>query len=111
MQEKRDIFYATYFNKDAVLKFSHWAGIFAWVVLVIYGVIALNSFIQFMTQFMSGFFYQKGMSVFDLISFFTPYPMQFAPGMVYFFGLKFVQHVVLILLDMEESARRSAREK
>jgi len=111
MQEKRDNFYATYFNKDAVLQFSRWAGIFAWVVLVIYGVIALNSFIQFLTQFMSGLFYQKGMSVFDLISFFTPYPMQFAPGIVYFFGLKFVQHAILILLDMEESARRSARDK
>lgn len=111
MQEKRDNFYATYFNKDTVLKFSYWAGMLAWVVLGIYGVITLNSFIQFMSQFMSGLFYQKGMSVFDLIGFFTPYPLQLAPGIVYFVGLKFAQHTILILLDMEESARRAAREK
>lgn len=111
MQEKRDNFYATYFNKDMVLKFSRWAGIFAWIVLVVYSIITVNSFVQFMTQFMTGVFYQKGMSIFDLISFFTPYPIQFVPGIVYFFGLKFVQHAALILMDIEESTRRSAREK
>jgi hypothetical protein len=111
MTEKKDNFYATYFSKDTVLKFSRWAGIFAWVVLAIYGAIALNSFIQFMTQFMTGVFYQKGMSVFDLISFFTPYPVQLAPGITSFFGLKFVQHACLILMDIEESTRRSTREK
>lgn len=111
MQEKRDNFYATYFNKDAVLKFSYWAGVFAWAVLVFYSVMTVNSFIQFMTQFLTGVYYQKGMSVFDLISFFTPYPMQLAPGIVYFFALKFIQHASLILLDVEESARRAARER
>lgn len=109
MQEKHDTFYGTFFDKSAVLKISRWAGIFAWVVLVIYLLTSTVSFIQFMTQFITGVFYQKGMSIFDLLGFFTPYLMQALPGVVYFFGLKFVQNTLLILLEMEESARRSAR--
>lgn len=108
---KETNFYATYFNKDAVLKFSRWAGIFAWVVLVIYVLTSLNSFMQFILQFTTGAFYQKGMSFFDLAGYFTPYFLQLMPGIIYFFGLKFVSHASLILMDMEESARRAIREK
>lgn len=111
MQEKRDNFYATYFNKDTVLKLSRWSGILAWVLLVVLSFFALNSFLQFLFQYSSGVFFQKGISVFDLIGYFTPYPQQFAPGIIYFFGLKFIENALLILLDMEESARRATREK
>jgi hypothetical protein len=109
MEEKRERFYATFFDKDAVLKLSRWAGILAWVVLVIYLFTTGLNFFQFMLQFTTGVFYQKGISIVDLISFFTPYLMQPLLGIVYFFGLKFVENALLILLDMEESARRSAR--
>ena len=109
MKEKN--FYATYFNKDTVLKFSRWAGILAWVVLVIYILTSLNSFLQFILQFATGIYYQKGMSIFDLIGFFSPYFIQIVPGFVYFFGLKFVEHASLILMDIEESTRRTTREK
>lgn len=109
MKEKN--FYATYFNKDAVIKFSRWAGILAWVVLVIYILTSLNSFLQFILQFATGIYYQKGMSIFDLIGFFSPYFIQIMPGIVYFFGLKFVEHASLILMDIEESTRRVTREK
>jgi len=109
MEEKRERFYATFFDKDAVLKLSRWAGIFAWVILAIYLFTTGVNFFQFILQFATGIFYQKGMSVVDLISFFNPYLMQPLLGIVYFFGLKFVENALLILLDMEESARRSAR--
>lgn len=107
MQEKK--FYGTYFNKDAVLKFSRWAGILAWLVLVVYLLTSTISFLQFLQQFVTGIFYQKGMSIFDLIGYFNPYLLMPLPGVVYFFGLKFVEHASLILLDMEESARRAVR--
>ncbi|GAB4500142.1 MAG: hypothetical protein OHK003_19040 [Anaerolineales bacterium] len=111
MEEKNTTFYAAFFDKSAVLKISRWAGVFAWVVLMIYLLTSLVSFAQFITQFVTGVFYQKGMSIFDLLGFFTPYLMQFLPGVVYFFGLKFVESGLLILLEMEESARRAARGK
>lgn len=109
MEEKRERFYATFFDKDTVLKLSRWAGIFAWVALIVYLFTTGLNFFQFMQQFATGVFYQKGMSIVDLVSFFNPYLLQFLPGVVYFFGLKFVENTLLILMDIEESTRRSAR--
>ena len=111
MEEKRESFYGLFFDKSAVLKLSRWAGIFAWAVLGIYLFTSLISFAQFMTQFVTGVYFQKGMSIFDLLSFFSLYLMMPLPGVVYFFGLKFVQNGLLILMEMEESARRSVRSK
>lgn len=109
MEEKRERFYGTFFNKDSVLKIARWSGILAWVALGIYLFTSSVMFIIFIQQFASGIYYQKGMSIFDLLSFFNPYLTQPIPGVIYFFGLKFVEHALLILLDMEESTRRSAR--
>lgn len=109
MQQKNNNFYATYFNKDLVLKLARWAGIFAWVTLIIYILTSINSFLQFFTQFATGVFYQKGMSIFDLIGYFSPYFLQLTPGAMYFFGLKFVEYALLILMDIEESSRRSTK--
>lgn len=109
MEEKHDRFYGTFFNKDSVLKLARWSGILAWVVLGIYLFTSTISLIQFLQQFATGLYYQKGMSIFDLLNFFTPYLYQPMPGVIYFFGLKFVEHSLLIFMDVEESARRSAR--
>ena len=111
MEEKRDSFPGLYFDKSAILKFSRWAGILAWATLAVYLIAFATSFTQFMMQFSTGLFFQKGMSFVDLVNFFTPYLTMPMPGIAYFFGLKFVQHALLILLEMEESARRSARSK
>jgi len=92
-----------------VLKIARWSGILSWVVLGIHLFTSSVMFIIFIQQFASGIYYQKGMSIFDLLSFFNPYLTQPIPGVIYFFGLKFVEHALLILLDMEESTRRSAR--
>lgn len=109
MSEKRESFYATYFEKDTILRLARWAGVLAWVVLGVYLFTSLNSLIQFLMQFATGVYYQKGMSIFDLVGFFTPYLTQPLPGLVYFFGLKFVEQALLIFMDMEESARRATR--
>lgn len=109
MEEKKENFYATYFNKDLVLKVARWAGIFAWVTLIIYALTTINSFLQFFVQFATGVFYQKGMSIFDLIGYFSPYFLQLMPGVMYFFGLKFIENTLLIFMDIEESTRRSTK--
>ncbi|NWF63679.1 MAG: hypothetical protein HXY38_05160 [Chloroflexi bacterium] len=111
MDEKRESFFGIFFDKSAVLKLSRWAGMLAWVALGAYLFTFLTSFTQFMMQFITGMFFQKGMSIVDVLSFFNPYLTLPIPGIVYFFGLKFVEHSLLILLEMEESARRSARSK
>ncbi|MEN9561789.1 MAG: hypothetical protein RIR73_33 [Chloroflexota bacterium] len=110
-EEKQAPFYGSFIEKSAILKIAHWAGIFAWVVLIANLIVFILSFTQFAIQLATGLFYQKGMSLIDLMSFFNPYLTMWTPGIVYFFGLKFVQHGLLILLEMEESARRTARSK
>lgn len=109
MEEKKEKFYGTFFDKSATLNIAKWAGILAWVLLGVYVVTTSISFAQFINQFATGVFYQKGMSIVDLLGFFTPYLHMIVPGIVYFFGLKFVEHALLILLDLEESARRASR--
>lgn len=102
-------FTGTYFDKDVVLRLSQWAGIAGWAVLAVYGINWLLSLLQFSAQFSSGLFYQKGMSVFDLVSIFTPYILQPLPGIVYFVGLQAVGKALLILMDIEDNLRRAAR--
>lgn len=107
--EKHSGFLATYFDRDAVLKIARTAGIFAWVALGIYVFTTAISVTQFLMQFATGIYFQKGMSIFDVFGYFTPYFLQLAPGFVYFIGLKFAEHGLLILLDIEDNTRRAAR--
>lgn len=107
--EKHSGFLATYFNRDAVLKIARTAGIFAWIILGIYVITTLMSSYQFVVQFATGIYFQKGMTILDVISFFTPYLLQPLPGLSYFIGLKFAEHSLLILLDVEDNTRRAAR--
>jgi len=109
--ESRTNFAGTYFDRDKVMQISRVAGIFAWIALGVFLFTSLISFGQFMIQYITGIYYQKGMSIFDVLGFFTPYLIQFMPGLLYFAGLKFIQHSLLILLDMEDNTRRAARNK
>lgn len=111
MDEKRVNFPGLFFDKSAILNLARWAGVLAWVALGAYLFTFVVSFTQFMFQFANGLYFQKGISVVDLLSFFNPYPTMPVPGIAYFFGLKFVQHSLLILLEMEENTRRAARSK
>ncbi len=107
--EKRTAFLATYFDHDTIIKIARTAGIFAWVALGVYLFTTAISLTQFLLQFATGVYYQKGMSIVDVISYFTPYLLQPIPGLVYFIGLKFAEHGLLILLDVEDNTRRAAR--
>jgi hypothetical protein len=101
-------FLGTYFDRDQVIRFSNTAGALAWLALAFFLAGTVISFTQFMIQFVGGWFFQKGMTILDLIGFFTPFLGQIAPGLGYFGGLKFIQYTLLILLEVEENTRRSA---
>jgi len=102
-------FAGTYFDRDLVLKISRWARIFSWVILGIYVFTELVSLTQFMIQFSTGAFFYKGQTFVDIISFFTPHLLQPLPGFVYFFTLQAIGKALLILMDMEDNTRRTAR--
>jgi hypothetical protein len=102
-------FLGTYFDRDVVMRLSRWAKVASWVVLALYLVTWVTTFTQFLVQYSSGMFYNKGMTIFDSFNFFTPYLIQPIPGFVYFFSLQAIAHLLVIFLDVEENTRRAAR--
>ena len=112
MDETKDAhtnFAATYFDRDFVIRLSRWAGIAGWIILAAYAISWLVSFTQFLFQFNSGIYFQKGMTIVDAFNFFTPFIMQPLPGIVFFIVLQAVGQALLILMDMEDNLRRAAR--
>ena len=107
--EKQAGFLGTYFDRDGVLRLSRWADIVAWVVLTIYLLSWLVSFLFFLAQYTSGLYFDKGATFLNVFSLFSPYLQQPLPGLFYFFGLQAVSKGLLIFLDMEDNTRRAAR--
>ena len=107
--ENRTGFLGTYFNRDAALRLARWADILAWVLLAMYAYTTLVSTGQFLSLLLSGAVSYTGTSVFDRLSIPTMQISQLVPGLVYFVMLKIAQQVLLILLDVEDNTRRTAR--
>ena len=107
--EKQATFLGTYFDRDAVLRLSRWADILAWVVLTVYVLTWLFSFVLFLGQYFSGLYFDKGATFLTVLNIFAPYFMQPLPGLFYFFGLQGISKGILILMDMEDNTRRAAR--
>ena len=104
-------FLGTYFDRDMVMRLARWAQISAWVILSIYLLTWLISLGQFLIQFRTGLFYNKGMGILDVMNFFTPLLLQPLPGILYFFSLQGIAHFLNIFMDVEENTRRAARSK
>ena len=102
-------FFGAYFDRDAALRLARGAGILAWVLLALYLYTTLASLGQFLSLVASGALPLEGMGLFDRLSIPSQYLSQLAPGLVYFVMLKIAQHVILILLDVEDNSRRAAR--
>ena len=102
-------FFGTYFDRDGILRLSRWADVVAWVVLTVYLLSWLVSFLFFLGQYMSGMYFDKGATFLNVIGMFAPYLQQPLPGLFYFFGLQAVSKGLLIFLDMEDNTRRAAR--
>lgn len=107
--EKQERFLGAYFDRDSVLKLSRWSDGLSWVVLTVYVLSWLFSLLLFFSQYASGMMGDKGMNFLMGFNMFSPYLTQPLPGVFYFIGLQAVSKVLLILLDMEDSTRRSAR--
>jgi hypothetical protein len=107
--EKQERFLGAYFDRDSVLKLSRWSDGLSWVVLTVYILSWLLSLLLFFSQFASGMMGDKGLNFLMGFNLFSPYLTQPLPGVFYFIGLQAVSKVLLILLDMEDSMRRSAR--
>ncbi len=102
-------FLGTYFDRDSVLRLSRWADVIAWIVLTVYLLSWLVSFLFFLGQYFTGLYIDKGATFLNVFSLFTPYLQQPLPGLFYFFGLQAVSKGLLIFLDMEDNTRRAAR--
>jgi hypothetical protein len=104
-------FLGTYFDRDGVMRLSRWADIAAWIVLTIYVLAWLSSFLIFLGQYVSGLYFDKGATFLTVINLFTNQFQPLLPAIFYFFGLQAVSKLLLIFLDMEDNTRRAARSK
>jgi len=109
--EKPAGFFGTYFDRDGVLRLSRWADVIAWIVLTVYLLSWLSSFLMFLGQYFSGLYFDKGATFLNVINMFANQIQQPLPGLFYFFGLQAVSKGLLIFLDMEDNTRRAARNK
>jgi hypothetical protein len=107
--EKQAGFLGTYFDRDGVLRLSRWADVLAWVILTIYLLLWLSSFLMFLGQYLSGLYFDKGATFLNVINQFAFQLQQPLPGILYFFSLQAVSKGLLIFLDMEDNTRRAAR--
>ena len=107
--ENKTGFWGTYFEHDAVIKLARFANILGWFLLGFYVYMALVSLGQYLAFIVPNAAVLENLTFFDLLSIPNSYIQQLAPGLVYFVVLKTVQHVLLILLDVEDNSRRAAR--
>ena len=107
--EKHEKFFGTYFDRDGVLRLSRWADVVAWIILTVYVLSWVLSFIVFMAQYFNGLLYDKGLTFLTVFNIFKPYLTEPLPGVLYFFALQTISKGLLILLDIEDNTRHSSR--
>ncbi|MGE5249850.1 MAG: hypothetical protein ACM3QS_06495 [Bacteroidota bacterium] len=106
-ESRQATFLGTYFDRDVVLKVSHWAEILSWVVVGVYAFDLLLALGVQVLQIARGFWQNVGVTdVLTNLVFLIERPFR---GVVYFVALQGIAKVLLILMDMEESLRRAAR--
>lgn len=108
MQEKTN-FAATYFDRDSILRLARLADIFSWITLAFFCVQALVSLGVYVLQIARGLIVIGGFTdvAQQLVWMFQP----IVPGLMYFIGIQAIGKFLLILMDMEDSLRRIARNK
>ena len=107
--QKPAAFLGTYFDRDNVLRLARWADILSWVTLTLYIVAWLLALLQLTAQFYNGLLADKGTTPLMMFNIFSPILLQPLPGIALFFGLQAISKFLLILLDVEDNTRRSAR--
>ena len=107
--EKQTTFLGTYFDRDGVLRLSRWADVMAWIILTIYVLWWLSTFLAFFGQYLNGMYFDKGSTFLTVVNMFAGQLQQPLPGVFYFFGLQGISKGLLMFLDMEDNTRRAAR--
>ena len=107
--EKQAGFLGTYFDRDGVLRLARWADVMAWIILTLYILWWLSSFLVFFGQYLNGMFSNKGETFLSIINTFAFQLQQPLPGVFYFFGLQGISKGLLMFMDMEDNTRRAAR--
>src|SRR5512145_1284216 len=100
--EKQAGFLGTYFDRDGVLRLARWADVVAWIILTIYVLWWLSSFVAFLGQYLNGMFFDKGSTFLYVVTTFAGQLQQPLPGVFYFFGLQGISKGLLMFLDMED---------
>jgi uncharacterized membrane protein len=107
MTEKDTNFLGTYFDRDDVIRMAKLIAILSWVMAGIYIFDMLFSLGVFVLQYSRGL--MPGMGFTDILQnilFTVERPLH---GLLYFVALQVVSKGLLILLDVEDNLRRSAR--
>ena len=107
--EKQASYLGTYFDRDGVLRLSRWADVMAWVILTVYVLWWLSSFLMFIGQYLNGLVYDKGGTILNIINTLAGQLQLLLPGVFYFFGLQAISKALLMFMDMEDNTRRAAR--
>ena len=95
-------FFGTYFDRDEVLRLERLVRIIAWIALAVYGIEAgYNAFQSFYNAFSGGYPLDWYLMITTL--------SQLLQGGVVFVVLNVGAKALLILLDIEDNTRRSAR--
>lgn len=107
MNDKDKRFLGTYFDREAVIRWSRVLAVLAWVVAGIYAVDLVLGLTVFGLQMARGF--MLGLGPTDLaqnILYILERPLH---GVLYFAILMVLSQGLLIALDVEENTRRAAR--
>jgi hypothetical protein len=107
MTESKDTkFLGTYFNPDVIIRLARWADILAWVVVVVYALDFIFAAGSFALTYIRGFWGGGFTDLANNIIYIVERPFR---GVVYFIALQAIGKALLILMDMEENTRRTAR--
>jgi hypothetical protein len=107
--DKQDKFLGAYFDRDGVLRLSRWADVFSWVTLTVYVLTWLGAILLYLSQYLNGMMGDKGITFLMVFNMFSPYFTQVFPGVFFFFGLQGISKGLLLILDIEDNTRRTAR--
>jgi hypothetical protein len=107
MEVKHTSFPGTFFSSEIVLKIVSVAKIASWVFLGVYGAQFLVQLTQMLLQIARGFW--AGMGYTDIAYSLLLVVEATFRGVVYFIVLQAAAQVLLMLMDVEDNTRRSAR--
>jgi hypothetical protein len=102
-------FAGVYFDRDSVLRVARLAEIFSWIALIYYVGQTAVALTILILQLVRGLIVFPGLTDYIQQTFWTLQPI--IPGLWNFIGLQAVGKFLLIIMDLEDNTRRTARNK